>query len=203
MFRRKNADAEVEWDRATAEVLSWKSGFQHERGAGQGIGGGFATTASDTTYQLTIEPGNGASYQASLKIGWREPATSKPPMIPGTRFEVLVDKSDPQHLSLPTNASFALPGGQAYAPTQGLAGELRAAAQRGDGAEVARLSALLRAQQAAAPAGSPLPGTAGGSAAQPAESQLDRLAKLGQLRDSGVLTEEEFQEQKARILAEG
>ena len=30
---------------------------------------------------------------------------------------------------------------------------------------------------------------------------LDKLKQLGELRDSGVLTEAEFQEQKARILA--
>lgn len=30
---------------------------------------------------------------------------------------------------------------------------------------------------------------------------LEQLAKLGQLRDAGVLTEEEFAQQKARILA--
>jgi len=33
------------------------------------------------------------------------------------------------------------------------------------------------------------------------DDQLARLAKLGQLRDSGVLTPEEFEEQKRRILA--
>lgn len=33
-------------------------------------------------------------------------------------------------------------------------------------------------------------------------SVLDRLTQLGHLRDTGVLTEAEFQTQKARILAE-
>lgn len=33
-------------------------------------------------------------------------------------------------------------------------------------------------------------------------SALDRLAQLGQLRESGVLTEEEFDREKAKILAE-
>ena len=31
---------------------------------------------------------------------------------------------------------------------------------------------------------------------------LDRIAKLAQLRDSGALTNEEFEAQKARLLAE-
>ncbi len=34
-----------------------------------------------------------------------------------------------------------------------------------------------------------------------APDPLDRLKELGELRDSGVLTEEEFQAQKAKVLA--
>jgi Short C-terminal domain len=37
-------------------------------------------------------------------------------------------------------------------------------------------------------------------AAAPAPDPLEQLTKLGQLRDSGVLTEEEFAAQKAKIL---
>ncbi len=33
------------------------------------------------------------------------------------------------------------------------------------------------------------------------ESTLDQLKKLGELRDSGVLTDEEFASEKAKILA--
>jgi hypothetical protein len=40
-----------------------------------------------------------------------------------------------------------------------------------------------------------------GSASLPPRSIADELAKLAQLRDSGVLTEEEFAAQKARFLA--
>ena len=44
------------------------------------------------------------------------------------------------------------------------------------------------------------------AAADPADdgpSMLDQLTQLGQLKDAGVLTEQEFQTQKARILAAG
>jgi membrane protease subunit (stomatin/prohibitin family) len=34
-----------------------------------------------------------------------------------------------------------------------------------------------------------------------AADPIDRLKELGELRDSGVLTEEEFQAQKAKVLA--
>ena len=55
------------------------------------------------------------------------------------------------------------------------------------------------AQQAPAPAATPAP------AAPAAESGdlLTKLTQLGQLRDSGVLTDAEFEAQKARILAAG
>jgi hypothetical protein len=38
-------------------------------------------------------------------------------------------------------------------------------------------------------------------AAAPAPDPIEQLAKLGQLRDSGVLTEAEFEAQKAKILS--
>ena len=38
-------------------------------------------------------------------------------------------------------------------------------------------------------------------AAPPAADPIEQLAKLGQLRDSGVLTEAEFEVQKAKILS--
>ena len=40
-------------------------------------------------------------------------------------------------------------------------------------------------------------------AADSGEDMLDKLQRLGELKQSGVLTEEEFQAQKARLLAGG
>jgi Short C-terminal domain len=57
--------------------------------------------------------------------------------------------------------------------------------------QAARRLAIVEADTAAPP--SPAPGP---------PDALDRLHKLGQLRDSGVLTEEEFAVQKAKLLAE-
>jgi hypothetical protein len=50
-------------------------------------------------------------------------------------------------------------------------------------------------QQAPPPASAP--------AVAPAESTVEQLQKLAQLRDSGVLTNEEFEAQKQKILAGG
>ena len=38
-------------------------------------------------------------------------------------------------------------------------------------------------------------------AAPPAPDPIERLKELGELRDNGVLTEEEFEAQKAKVLA--
>lgn len=57
---------------------------------------------------------------------------------------------------------------------------------------------------AAAPAAPAAQHTPAAQPAQPgagANSMLDQLTQLGQLRDAGVLTEEEFAAQKQRILA--
>lgn len=52
-------------------------------------------------------------------------------------------------------------------------------------------------QQYAEPAPAPAPAPA---AAPAGDDTLDQLAKLGQLHQSGVLTDEEFAAQKAKIL---
>ncbi|HEY0392833.1 MAG TPA: SHOCT domain-containing protein [Solirubrobacterales bacterium] len=39
------------------------------------------------------------------------------------------------------------------------------------------------------------------AAAAPQESTIDQLKELGQLREQGILTEEEFAAQKAKILS--
>jgi hypothetical protein len=53
---------------------------------------------------------------------------------------------------------------------------------------------------AGAPAAAPITPPA---AVPPAQSMLDQLTQLGQLREAGVLSEAEFEAQKARILSAG
>jgi hypothetical protein len=55
----------------------------------------------------------------------------------------------------------------------------------------------LAAQQGAAPAS---PASDSGDEVDEVDEQLARLQRLGQLRDAGVLTPEEFEQQKRRIL---
>jgi hypothetical protein len=47
----------------------------------------------------------------------------------------------------------------------------------------------------------PPPPAAPPQAAAPAESTIDQLKELAELKQQGILTEEEFADQKARILA--
>ena len=58
----------------------------------------------------------------------------------------------------------------------------------------------LEAQQQAPQQYAPPPPAAPAAPAGMTDSTIEQLTKLGQLRDSGVLTEEEFQAQKAKIL---
>jgi Short C-terminal domain len=123
-----------------------------------------------------------------------------------------------------------LPGGTAGAPSFGLAGGLvffvlavlsvvltarkrlrRKAAPpglAGPGPARPDSSGRAAAQMVSAPAAhSPVPAGPHPTDPQPAEpsspDRLDRIAKLAQLRDSGALTSEEFETQKAKLLAGG
>src|SRR6478609_7263320 len=49
----------------------------------------------------------------------------------------------------------------------------------------------------------PVPAPAAAASADAASDMLDQLTKLGELKAAGVLTEEEFESQKARILGAG
>ena len=51
------------------------------------------------------------------------------------------------------------------------------------------------AEQPAAPAAAPAEASGGGA------SMIEQLKQLGELKDQGILTEQEFSEQKAKLLA--
>lgn len=81
-------------------------------------------------------------------------------------------------------------GGVGYAA--GRAGARRSAQEE---AQEQRLAGLE--SQQAPPAAAPAPPSAS------ADTTIEQLQKLGQLRDSGVLTDAEFEAQKQKILAGG
>jgi hypothetical protein len=56
--------------------------------------------------------------------------------------------------------------------------------------------------QAGAIPGTAQPATGQPAAGEPVDDQLEQLEKLGELKAQGVLTDEEFAEQKRKILGE-
>ena len=85
-------------------------------------------------------------------------------------------------------------GGGAYA--LGKRRERRSEAQQEDAYEAGQQS--MAAPPAAAPADAPAPQAGGVSS-----DDVARLKELGQLHEQGILTDEEFSQQKARILGTG
>ncbi len=76
-----------------------------------------------------------------------------------------------------------------------MAGKHRARSQQGEADQNAQISDL-QSQQAAQPAPQAPPPAAG-----PSSDAIERLKELGQLHEQGVLTDQEFSEQKAKLLA--
>jgi len=83
-------------------------------------------------------------------------------------------------------------GGGAY-----VAGKRRAQSQEREYGQEARLEQLEQQQGY----GAPPPPAAPSAPAGPSPDTIEQLRQLGELRDQGVLTEEEFAQQKARLLA--
>jgi Short C-terminal domain len=83
----------------------------------------------------------------------------------------------------------AMVGGAGYA-----AGKRRARAQEHEAEQDAQLQ---QAQQAPAPQ-APAPAAGGGDMSE--TERLDALKKLGELHDSGVLTDEQFEAEKEKLI---
>jgi Short C-terminal domain len=79
---------------------------------------------------------------------------------------------------------------------------IKQARATGDLDEVARLKAEF-ARRSAADQESPAEPGAGAGSGTGSDDPLERLQKLGDLRDRGILTEAEFAAEKAKILGEG
>ena len=93
-------------------------------------------------------------------------------------------------------------GGGAY-----MAGKSRQRSQEREYEQEQRISDLESQQsyaeqpaQMAPPPPPPPPPAAPAPAAGPSDDMITRLTQLGQLHDQGVLTDEEFAQQKARVL---
>lgn len=81
------------------------------------------------------------------------------------------------------------------ARTAAIAGTATAVSNRVSRRQGERWAAQEAPEQPAAPAAAPAAPTAGGA------SVIDQLKELGELKQQGILTEEEFEAQKAKLLA--
>ncbi len=73
--------------------------------------------------------------------------------------------------------------------------------QRWAAQDAAAAATMPVAQPVVAAAPAPAPAPAPAAATQGIDDQIERLTKLAQLREAGVLTDEEFAAKKAQILA--
>jgi hypothetical protein len=191
-FGTKQPSAGEHWTEVTAEIRDVKYGLVHTTTTG--IDGTYERHEASKKVTLWVDPDGGQAYEATVKIERGGPLT---PDVPGTRFQVLVDPSDPQKVALPPDPTFTLPSGGTWRPEHGLAGAIAEASRRGDTKEIMRLTA--EAQRA----GGGAPATGAAQTRSPEDETLGQLEKLGKLHDSGVLTDEEFNAQKPKILGTG
>jgi hypothetical protein len=184
----------AQWTATPAEILDVKYGMVHTTSTG--VDAMYDKHSATRKLTLRVEPKGSAPYEATLKIERDGPAT---PDVVGTRLEVLVDPGDPRQLALPADPTFTLPGGRTWQPEHGLAGAIAAAARRGDAEEIQRLTSELHKERApGASAGASVASTS----AEGTTDSLDRLERLARLRDSGALTEAEFNAEKKKLLGD-
>ena len=124
----------------------------------------------------------------------------------GTVLPVIYDPDDHDKIMLDDSPAAVTQAGLSQAglstDQMGLVTQLQQAAAQGMDRNAMRDMAK---QWGAAHGATIIDGTNGfgGAPAPPAESTVDQLEKLAALRDRGVLTDAEFEAQKARILSQG
>ncbi len=92
------------------------------------------------------------------------------------------------------------PIGRTVARTAVIAGTATAVSGRVARRQEARYAEAQQAEQMSAPPPAPAPQAP--PAAGPTPDAIEQLKQLAQLKDQGILTDEEFASQKARILGE-
>jgi hypothetical protein len=158
------------------------------------------TSMTKYKMKLTVQLPGRDPYEASVTLP--VPMMKTRYMTGGSVIPVLVDPDKASHIAVDWDGEFK----QGTLAQMAGANPMIAAAMKGAGVDIAAISA----QQSAAIAAGRTPGNVliggqlfGGTpaAAAPADP-LEQLKKLGELHTSGVLTDAEFEAEKAKILAE-
>lgn len=205
--RRTRKKLEEHGKRAPAVVVEIA-----ERGMSISSGQLVANTEIVLKTKLRVEPVDEPAFEVEDRF--RYPQLSIPSV--GTRLAVLYDASDHDKVMIDRS-----PGGMAtqFGAAAGMQGTdlqslmntvQQAEAQTQDPQELARilqqqLGTSVNVQQQEATGmtfGAPPTGFGAPAAAPQEEDPVDKLAKLAELREKGMLTDAEFESQKARILGE-
>jgi len=194
---RDQKNLEEHGRRAEAVVLDIaERGMALTTGSAQGI---VANTEVSLKARLRVEPDGEVPFEVDKLF--RFPQLSLPSV--GSRLSVIYDPDD--HDNIMVDRSF---GGVKVAGTD--LGSILATVKANSADPNATrqdLAAALTAQLGLTDSSQFMPGGlsafgVGSAPTPPAADPIEKLEKLGKLRDSGVLTDEEFAAQKAKLLAE-
>jgi putative oligomerization/nucleic acid binding protein len=147
--------------------------------------------------QLRVELPDREPYLAGVKLPVPGPKIRY--MSGGSVCEVLVDPNKPDHLAIDWNGTFQ----QGTVEQMAAANPLIAAAMKGAGVDIAAVSQMQRtAMEQGQTRGQVIVGgqLASGFPTAAKPDPLDQLKKLAELHDSGVVTDEEFAAEKAKLL---
>jgi len=147
--------------------------------------------------KLRVEPDGEPAFEVQEKFRYSQFALPSA----GTVLAVIYDPDDHDKIMLDESPAAVTQAGLAQAglstDQMGLITQLQQAAASGTD----RSQMQDMARQWAAQHGATIIDGSGAAPAQPAESMADQLEKLADLRDRGVLTDAEFEAQKAKLLS--
>ena len=190
--RRTRNRLEDHGQRAAATVLEvGKRGMAITTGSGQLV----SDTEVSLKLHLRVEPEAAPSFDVWTKMRFGQLGMPRA----GSRLAVVYDPEDHESIMLDSSPEGSIDAymGDMPAGIRDIAKQVTAASSAGAGmAELQGIAAQLGQQYAATSVPS------FGTPAPAADDPLDRLEKLADLKAKGILTEEEFQSQKARILGQ-
>jgi hypothetical protein len=206
--RRTRKKLEEHGKRAPAVVVEIaERGMSVTSGSGQLV----ANTEVMLKTKLRVEPEDEPAFEVEERF--RYPQLSIPSV--GSRLAVIYDPSDHDRIMIDRSpegvaAQFANVPGLQGTDLQGLMATVQEAqSQTQDPQELARIlqqqlgtNVNVSQQDSSGVSFGAPPAGFGAPAPAPEEDPVDKLAKLAELREKGMLTDAEFESQKARILGE-
>jgi Short C-terminal domain len=170
-----------------------------------------ASTEVALKTKLRVEPADEMPFEVEERFRYPQLAI----LSVGSRLSVICDPSDHDKLMIDRSAAgaamqFGAAAGMQGTDLQSLVSTVKEAqSQTQDPQELARLlqeqlgANVTVQQQDSSGVTFGAPGAAFGTPQAAEEDPVDKLTKLAELKEKGMLTDSEFESQKARILSEG